>query len=83
MISNDTTTYTKQSINGQYKYVVYSHTPSILPYNADVYLKRGYPKLLSVLVDGINSEDTINDPYNAFFDSFILPPQVEKKLLSC
>ena len=72
----------RKSVNGRYKYVVHHQSPSILPYDADVYIKRDSPKLLGILLDTIRPELTTIDPYKPFFEDHSLPLRVEKKLLN-
>ena len=80
VISNTTTTYIRKSICGRYKYVVHQHNPSLLPYDADVIMKRDSPRLLSVFVSPIQLEKKESDPFKYFFENHTLPKKVEKKI---
>ena len=81
VITNNEKTYTRQSINGRYKYILFNKSHSILPYDADVCMKRGYPRLLCVFADKIIPEINSFNPYKSFFENHTLPKQVEKKIV--
>lgn len=67
VISNDSKTYVRQTVNGRYKYVMHNNSPSILPYAADVFIKRNKPQLLCIFTEEIQIERVNDDVYDRFF----------------
>ena len=59
---------------------MHQHTPSLLPYDADVIMKRDSPRLLSVFVSSIQLEKNDSDPHKYFFEDHTLPAKMEKKI---
>ena len=78
VLTNETTTYVRKSINGRYKYVLHHQSPSIFPYDADVYMKRDSPKLLGIVLDTIRPQPKTIDPFKPFFEDHSLPLRFEK-----
>ena len=74
IISNTTTTFVRKL------YIVLNHNPSILPYGADVIMKRDIPRLLSILAEQIEVHSAHCDIYDKFFGKHTLPKKVEKKI---
>lgn len=81
IISDNTTTYTRQTIRGRTKYILHSNRPSLLPYPADVDVFRDRPKLLGVLIEPVDVKATLKDIYKPFFEKHVLPKKLEKKIV--